>query len=234
MHAMILAAGRGERMRPLTDTLPKPLLAVSGRPLIQYHIEGLVRAGVSEIVINLAWKGDRIREALGDGKAFGVRIVYSDEGDRGLETAGGIRNALPLLGTRPFLLANGDVWTDYPYEQFRRHVVAGLGHEEGDQAHIVLVSNPPQHVRGDFSLDGDRVIESPQNTHTYAGIGVYSAAFFAQCPDGPVRLIDPLRAAIRARRLSGEVYDGRWFDVGTPQRLAEVDQIVRALGESGR
>ena len=229
MHAIILAAGRGERMRPLTDTIPKPLLEVGGKPLIQYHVEGLARAGVREIVINLAWLGSRIRQTLGDGAGFGVRIVYSDEGDAALETAGGIRKALPLLGNAPFLLANADVWTDYPYEQLRRYAGAGLGTAGHDLAHIVMVSNPRQHVRGDFALEGDRVVTSQVNTYTYAGVGVYTAAFFADCPPGPAKLIEPLRAAIQARRLSGELYGGRWFDVGTPQRLAEVDRIVRSL-----
>ena len=187
MHAMILAAGRGERMRPLTDTLPKPLLPVGGKPLIQYHVEGLVRAGIRDIVINLAWQGARIREAFGDGSAYGVRIAYSDEGDRALETAGGIRNALPLLGTQPFVLTNGDVWTDYPYEQLTKHIAGGLGHAHEDMAHIVLVPNPPQHPRGDFSLVGDRVTDIREQARTYSGIGVFSREFFADYPAGPAQ-----------------------------------------------
>jgi N-acetyl-alpha-D-muramate 1-phosphate uridylyltransferase len=227
MRGMILAAGRGERMRPLTDTVPKPLLEVGGKPLIAYHLEALVRAGVHDIVINLAWKGARIREALGSGSSFGARIQYSDEGDRALETGGGIKNALPLLGDAPFLLTNGDVWTDYAYERLVARARDGLGGPHQDLAHLIFVTNPPQHPRGDFALLDGRVVSEGAARLTYSGIGVYAPAFFADSPLGAFKLIDPLRAAIGQQRLSGELHAGRWYDVGTPQRLAEVDDLVR-------
>jgi N-acetyl-alpha-D-muramate 1-phosphate uridylyltransferase len=228
---MILAAGRGERMRPLTDHMPKPLLSVAGKPLIQHHIERLARAGVRELVINLAWKGTMIREALGTGAQFGVEIAYSDEGERALETGGGIVNALPLLGAAPFLIVNGDVWTDYPFEPLvARFQTSGLGRAGHDLAHVVLVPNPPQHVRGDFTLSDGRVTERSAETATYSGIAVYSREFFAGCPVGPFPLLAPLTEAIRVRRLSGERYEGRWFDIGTPQRLAELDELLRSSG----
>lgn len=223
MKAMILAAGRGERMRPLTDAMPKPLLPVADKPLIQHHIERLARAGVRELVINLAWKGAMLRETLGNGERFGVRIAYSDEGDRALETGGGIFNALPLLGNDPFLIVNGDVWTDFPFGSL---VEKGLGRQ--DLAHLVLVPNPPQHAKGDFSLAGDRVTERSGATATYSGVAVFSPAFFADCSAGPFKLLPPLLAAIGAGRLSGELYSGEWYDIGTPQRLAELDALLRA------
>lgn len=222
MKAMILAAGRGERMRPLTDAMPKPLLPVADKPLIQHHIERLSRAGVRELVINLAWKGAMLREALGSGERFGVRIVYSDEGDRALETGGGIFNALPLLGVDPFLVVNGDVWTDFPFGVL---VERDLGQ---DLAHLVLVPNPPQHAKGDFSLAGDRVIERSGATATYSGVAVFSPEFFAACAPGPFKLLPPLLAAIAVGRLSGQLYSGEWFDIGTPQRLAELDALLRS------
>lgn len=218
---MILAAGRGERMRPLTDRMPKPLLPVAGKPLIQYHLENLARAGIRDVVINLAWKGAMLSDTLGDGRQFGVRIAYSDEGERALETGGGILNAMPLLGTDPFILVAGDVWTDFPFEGLHARFANAFG--GNDSAHLVLVPNPPQHPRGDFSLANGRVFERTDVTLTYATIGVYSAQFFSRCTPGAFRLLDPLLDAIRAGRVSGERYDGRWFDIGTPQRLAELD-----------
>lgn len=222
MKAMILAAGRGERMRPLTDAMPKPLLPVAGKPLIQHHIERLARAGVRELVINLAWKGAMLREALGSGERFGVRIAYSDEGERALETGGGIFNALPLLGDAPFLIVNGDVWTDVRFDML---VEKGLGR---DLAHLVLVPNPPQHANGDFSLAGDRVIERSGATATYSGVAVFTREFFAACSPGPFKLLPLFLAAISAGRLSGELYTGEWFDIGTPQRLEELDALLRS------
>lgn len=222
MRAMILAAGRGERMRPLTDAMPKPLLPVAGKPLIQHHIERLARAGIRELVVNLAWQGVMLREALGSGERFGVRIAYSDEGDRALETGGGIFNALPLLGSDPFVIVNGDVWTDFPFDALADKQ---LGR---DLAHLVLVPNPPQHEKGDFSLAADRVIERSGATATYSGVAVFTPAFFAACSPGPFKLLPHLLAAIGAGRLSGELYSGEWFDIGTPQRLAELDAMLRA------
>ena len=158
MKAMILAAGRGQRMRPLTDARPKPLLEAGGKPLIQHHIERLAAAGVRDLVINLAWKGAMIAETLGDGSRFGVKIAYSDEGDAALETGGGIFKALPLLGDAPFLIVNGDVWTDYPFGPLlKRFRGSALGQSGSDLAHLVLVTNPSQHPQGDFGLSAGRV-----------------------------------------------------------------------------
>jgi MurNAc alpha-1-phosphate uridylyltransferase len=228
---MILAAGRGERMRPLTDHMPKPLLSVAGKPLIEHHIDRLAKAGVRQLVINLAWKGEKIREALGTGARFGVEIAYSDEGERALETGGGVFNALPLLGAAPFLIVNGDVWTDYPFDGLvARFEASSLGQAGHDLAHLVLVPNPLQHVRGDFTLLDGRVMERSGETGTYSGIAVYSPEFFAGCPAGPFPLRAPLTEAIRVGRLSGERYEGRWFDIGTPQRLAELDERLRSSG----
>lgn len=228
MKAMILAAGRGERMRPLTDTLPKPLLPVGGKPLIQHHIEALAAAGVRELVINLAWKGAMIPAALGDGARFGVRIAYSDEGDAALETGGGIFKALPLLGDAPFIIVNGDIWTDYPFGKLvERCGAQGLTGAGNDLAHLVLVPNPPQHLRGDFALSGGRVTEAHGERGTYSGIAVYAPAFFADCAPGPFKLLTPLLAAMRAGRIGGERYEGEWFDIGTPQRLAALDAKLR-------
>ena len=233
MKAMILAAGRGERMRPLTDACPKPLLEAGGRPLIQHHIERLVAAGVQDVVINLAWRGAMIRAALGDGSRFGVRIEYSDEGEAALETGGGIFHALPLLGDVPFLIVNGDIWTDYPFEQLlKRFNGSVLGQAGADLAHLVLVPNPPHVSRGDFGLLDGRVHESTGERATYSGIAVYAPQFFAACQAGPFKLLGPLLAAIRAGRVSGERYEGDWSDIGTPQRLEELQRRleVRGLG----
>lgn len=218
MRAMILAAGRGERMRPLTDALPKPLLTVRGKPLIVHHLEALARAGVREVVVNLAWLGGNIRDALGDGGAWGVRITYSDEGVKAYETGGGIHRALPLLGDAPFLVVNGDVWTDFDFRQLAIGAAA--------DAHLVLVPNPPQHPQGDFSLDAGVVGESQEPgvpRYTYSGIGLYHPRFFAACEPGRFPLLPLLRRAIAAGRLHGQVYGGLWQDIGTPERLAALN-----------
>lgn len=228
MKAMILAAGRGQRMRPLTDARPKPLLEAGGKPLIQHHIERLAAAGVRDLVINLAWKGAMIPEALGDGSRFGVKIAYSDEGDAALETGGGIFKALPLLGDAPFLIVNGDVWTDYPFEPLLKRFRGGaLGQAGSDLAHLVLVANPAQHPQGDFGLSAGRVTEGQEGRGTYSGIAVYAPQFFAGCEPGAFKLLPLLQAGIRDKRVSGERYEGKWFDIGTPQRLAELDQMLR-------
>lgn len=229
MRAMILAAGRGERMRPLTDHKPKPLLEAGGKPLVQYHIERLAAAGVRELVINLAWRGAMIRDALGDGSRFGVSIAYSDEGDAALETGGGIFKALPLLGSAPFLIVNGDVWTDYPFGPLvSRFGGSGLGTTGNDAAHLVLVPNPPQHTQGDFGLSAGRVNEGLEERGTYSGIAVYAPQFFAGCRPGAFKLLPLLQRAIGENRLSGERYTGQWFDIGTPQRLMELDAMLRS------
>ena len=223
MKAMILAAGRGERMRPLTDTTPKPLLMAGGKPLIVWHLERLGACGFREVVINHAHLGDRIEAALGDGRAFGLSIRYSPEPPGALETAGGIAHALPLLGSDPFLVVNGDVWCDWDFR--RAHALAHR------RAHLVFVDNPPQHAGGDFCLDGDTVRYAADRigpTYTYAGTGVFSPDFFSDVPDGAVMKLRPLLdAAIARRELTGEHHAGRWVDVGTPERLAQLDQELR-------
>ena len=220
MRAMILAAGRGERMRPLSDSVPKVLLEVQGKPLIARTIEALARAGVSEIVINHAHLGHMIEARLGDGRRFGVAIRYSAEGEA-LETAGGIAKALPLLGAEPFLAVNGDIFCDF---DFSRMVSRRL---HPNIAHLVLVENPPHHPHGDFSLQGSRVADAGESKWTFAGIGLYQPALFAGIKPGAKGQLAPLLRAAMARDLvSGEVHRGEWHDVGTPQRLAELNAPV--------
>lgn len=209
---MILAAGRGERMRPLTDSQPKPLLSVHGRPLIDHHIVSLVGAGIAELVINLGWLGERVRDYLGDGRRFGARIVYSDEGYPPLETGGGIERALPLLGPDPFWLVNGDVFCEYPF--------AGRGLAPGQLGHLVLVPNPAHHPAGDFTLDAGRVTNDAGRRLTYSGIAVLDPKLFAGCTPGRFPLAPLLRAAADRGAVSGELFDGIWSDIGTPERLA--------------
>jgi MurNAc alpha-1-phosphate uridylyltransferase len=211
-RAMLLAAGRGERMRPLTDQLPKPLLMVRGKPLIVHHLERLARCGVRDVVINVAWLGDRIRAALGDGAAFGVSIHYSEEGSKALETGGGILRALPWLGSEPFLVVNGDVFTDFDF--------AALAIAPESWAHLLLVPNPVQHPQGDFALEEGRVVETGSTRWTYSGIGLYRAQLFDGCQPGRFPLLPLLRRAMAAGRLGGEIYRGLWSDVGTVERLA--------------
>ena len=217
---MLLAAGRGERLRPITDTLPKPLVEVAGKPLIVHHLEALARAGVRDVVINLSWLGDRIRAALGDGARHGVRITYSEEGPVPLETGGGIHHALPLLGPGPFLVVNSDVWTDIDFSRI-------LELEEGADARLLLAPNPPQHPRGDFGLEGDFVVERESDRLTYTGIGVYRPEFFTGCAPGRFPLLPLLKRAIAMRRLRGEAYRGEWLDIGSPDRLAWLDARER-------
>jgi MurNAc alpha-1-phosphate uridylyltransferase len=217
---MVLAAGRGERMRPLTDTTPKPLLEVGGQPLIAYHLRALARAGVTEIVINLSWLGERIRAALEDGRSYGVHIRYSEEGPVPLETGGGIHHALPLLGPEPFLVVNGDIWTDFDFRQ--------LALDGAADARLVLVPNPEHHLRGDFGLEADRIVVRDTDRLTYAGIGVYRPEFFAGCQPGRFPLLPLLERAINARRLRGQRHAGAWLDVGSPARLAALDARIRA------
>ena len=216
MKAMILAAGRGERLRPLTDTVPKPLLEVRGKPLIAWHLEALARAGVHNVVINLSWLGEQIRATLGDGSRWGMRIAYSDEGPVALETGGGIHHALPLLGSAPFLLVNGDVYTDYD--------LARLWLRSGELAHLVLVGNPSHHPQGDFLLQDGLVSEIGEPRHTYAGIGIYDPELFAGCRPGRFPLLPLLRKAMAERRLGGEIHAGAWTDVGTAARLADLNR----------
>ncbi len=221
MKAFILAAGRGERMRPLTDHTPKPLLVAGGKPLIVWHLEQLAAAGFREVVINHAHLGAHIEQALGDGSRWGLHIRYSPEPPGALETAGGIASALPLLGDQPFLVVNGDIYCDFDFGRFSGSTATG--------AHLVMVANPAHHAGGDFSLDGERVIyANGEQTLTYAGIGIFSPSFFAGVLPGTVMKLRPLLdAAIAAGTLTGERFAGRWVDVGTPQRLAELDQELK-------
>jgi N-acetyl-alpha-D-muramate 1-phosphate uridylyltransferase len=241
MLAMILAAGRGERMRPLTDHTPKPLLQAGGKPLIVWHIERLVRAGITDLVINHAHLGVQIEQALGDGSQFGANIRYSDEGTA-LETAGGIAFALPLLGSEPFVVVNGDIYCDYDFSRL-------LGRAEQmqhsvDTVHLVLVDNPEHNAKGDFILQGNRVIpEYPAESGipnpasrilTFSGIGLYRPSLFAHMKRGVKAPLAPLlREQIALDRVSGEHHQGIWVDVGTPQRLDELDKQLRA-SQNGR
>lgn len=213
---MILAAGRGERMRPLSDRIPKPLLPVAGKPLLVHLIESLARAGLRDLVVNYAHLGRQIADYLGDGGQFGVRIAYSPEPEGGLETGGGIFQALSLLDSDPFVVVNGDIWTDYPFASLPK-TLDGL-------AHLVLVNNPPNHPQGDFHLNGGRVEVDGAPRLTFSGMGVYHRRLFEQCTPGRFSLAPVLRAAMERGQISGEYYGGRWRDVGTPERLAELDR----------
>lgn len=217
MRAMILAAGKGERMRPLTLNTPKPLIPVAGVPLIEYHLRALVEAGVREVVINHAWLGDKIEAHLGNGERFGVNITYSRE-TQPLETGGGIYKALPILGDEPFLLVNGDIFTDYDFSLLQRPL-QGL-------AHVVLISNPEHHLSGDFSLQEGRVLAPDAETLTYSGIAVLNPALFADCQAGAFKLAPLLRQAVAQGVVSGEHFCGRWIDVGTPERLAAAEAAL--------
>ena len=218
-------------MRPLTDHTPKPLLQAGGKPLIVWHIERLARAGITGIIVNHAHLGEQIEAALGDGSRFGAHITYSPEG-KALETAGGIANALPLLGNVPFAVINGDIWCDYDFAQLPARAAAMQA--SGDVAHLVLVDNPPHHPNGDFALNGSRISPLPASRFplpvllTFSGIGIYQPALFAGIPRGSVAPLAPLlRAQIALGKVSGEHYRGLWADAGTPQRLAELDIRIR-------
>jgi N-acetyl-alpha-D-muramate 1-phosphate uridylyltransferase len=221
MKAMLLAAGRGERMRPLTDTLPKPLLSVGGAPLIAWHLAALARAGIREVVINLSWLGEKVRAALGDGASYGLSIRYSDEGPVALETGGGILRALPLLGPAPFLVVSADVWTDIDFARLRL--------EPDALAQLVLIPNPPHHPRGDFGLDAGWVVNRDSERLTYGNVGIYRPEFFAGFAEGRFPLIQPLNRGIAARQVRGELHRGQWCDVGTPARLAELNHRLSGL-----
>ena len=215
MKAMLLAAGRGERLRPLTDSTPKPLLEVRGEPLIGWHLRALARAGVREVVINLAWLGGQIRARVGDGARYGLAVQYSPEPEGALETGGGIFQALPLLGPGPFLVVNGDTHTDI---EFARLAIA-----PGELAHLVLVPNPAHHPRGDFALRDGLVQAEGEPRLTYSGVGVYRPELFAGCQPGRFPLLPLLDKAIAARALGGELHAGAWTDVGTVERLAALN-----------
>ena len=212
-------------MQPLTDHTPKPLLQVAGRPLIEHHLLRLKAAGYTEVVVNVSYLADQIINTLGDGSRYGLSIVYSNEGEPALETGGGIRHALPLLGKQPFLVINGDIWTDFP--------LAGLSLPQGDLAWLMLVDNPDYHRQGDFLLQQGRVLETGKPDTdapdtdalalTFSGIGIYDPQLFASSADTAFPLAPLLRAAMRNNRVAGLHYTGRWYDIGTPERLAELD-----------
>jgi N-acetyl-alpha-D-muramate 1-phosphate uridylyltransferase len=235
MRAMILAAGRGERMRPLTDHTPKPLLSVGGKPLLQWHIERLRAAGITQLVINHAWLGEQIEQQFADGSALGVKIHWSREGEA-LETLGGIVKALPLLGSEPFLVVNGDIWCDYDFRNLQPAALlpAKTRLQQSALAKLILVDNPEQHPKGDFWLRGQQIlIESdPADTSasklTFSGIGLYDPQLFAGCAAGKAPLAPLLRAAMARGEVIGEHFRGRWFDIGTPDRLQHLDTQLRS------
>ena len=231
---MILAAGRGERMRPLTDACPKPLLEVGGQPLIVWHLRRLAAAGFRDVVVNVSWLGQRIVDALGDGGRFGVRIRYSFERPAALETGGGIAAALPLLGEAPFLAVSGDIWTDYDFG--RAHAAAAAMRAGGALAHLAMVPNPDFHPRGDYGLDArGAIVDAPPGAArlTFGNVGVYDPALFEGVAPGAVLKLSVLLArAIAARRITGEQFEGRWHNLGTPSQLAGLDAQLRAGGSS--
>lgn len=218
LKAMILAAGRGDRMRPLTDEIPKPLLEVANKPLIVYLIEALSQHGIHELVVNYAHLGEKIVDCLGNGSQYGVTIQYSEESQGGLETGGGILKALSLLGDKPFLVVNGDIWTDYPFSRLPETIEGFV--------HLVLVDNPKHHAEGDFHLIGSKVSDQGSPKLTYSGIGIYSPALFKNCSEKKFPLAPLLREAMADGRVTGEYYDGQWQDIGTPERLQQLNQKI--------
>jgi len=216
--AMILAAGRGERMRPLTDRMPKPLLPVGNKTLIEHHIIALQKAGIRNLVINHAYLGDKIEAYLGSGEKYGVKIAYSAEGHgKALETGGGIFKALPLLGDDPFIVVNADIWTDYDFSQLSINESV---------AHLVLVSNPGHNQSGDFAIKQGKLVTDGTQKLTYSGIGIYRAELFEGCSGGAFPLVPLLRDAIKRGQVSGEFYPGYWIDVGTPERLKQLEKML--------
>ncbi len=221
MKAMILAAGRGERMRPLTDHTPKPLLKAAGKTLIAYNIENLAAAGYTEIVINIAHLGEQIKAYCGDGARWQVSIAYSDEGETALETAGGIAKALPLLGAEPFLVINADIVCDFP--------LASLHDRQIDMAHLVMIKNPPHHPAGDFCLNANGLLSAQgDNPLTFSGIGVYHPELFKDIPVAPLKLRPVLNRAIQQQQIRGEEYNGLWMDIGTPARLETLTDLINS------
>jgi MurNAc alpha-1-phosphate uridylyltransferase len=220
MKAMILAAGRGKRMRPLTDHTPKPLLRAAGKSLIEHQIERLCAAGIVDLVINHAHLGEQIEHALGGGNRHGVRIAYSAEGQgKALETGGGILKALPLLGPEPFVVTNGDVWCDFDYRRLRL--------PPGDLATLVLIDNPPHNPSGDFALEDGRVRLNGREMLTFSGIGLYHPELFAGCEPGAFPLAPLLRSAMQRNRVGGIHHDGHWLDIGTPERLQALERMLQ-------
>lgn len=216
---MILAAGRGHRLRPLTNEKPKPLIEVGGKSVLAWLIDALAGAGIDRIVINVSWLSEQIREFVTTCTTNDLEIVLSDEGDRALETGGGIYNALSLLGDEPFIVVNGDIWTDFPY--------ANLSLDSASKAHLVLVTNPAHNPQGDFDLDSNHVTEKLETKYTFSGIGIYSPTLFESCSPGHFSLLPLLKNAMRERAVTGERYDGAWFDIGTSDRVKELDEFLR-------
>lgn len=227
MKVMLLAAGFGKRLRPLTDSTPKPLLKAADKPLIVYHLERLAAEGIQEVVINVAYLGEKIIQTLGDGRAFGLNIAYSQEGETPLETAGGIVRALPLLGDQPFAVINSDIWTDY---QLEKQQVATLAAEK-NLGHLVLVANPPEHLKGDFYFENNKILpevlgaarQAPR--YTFAGIAYYHPEFFAACPPGIAKLKPEFDRQLE--KISASIFNGLWFDIGTVERLNALDARLR-------
>ena len=220
MRAMILAAGRGERLRPLTDEVPKPLVPIAGKPLIEYHLEALAAGGFREIVINQGHLGSMLPEALGNGGRWGIHIHWSDEQPEALETGGGIFKALPLLGSAPFLVINGDVWTNYSFSRLRA--------VKCDWAHLVMVPNPVHNPGGDFALDRGRIREIGEARLTFSGIGVYNPRLFGACKPGKFSVVPLLKTAMNDHLVTGEQFTGSWDDIGTPERLDKLNQALRS------
>ncbi len=216
---MLLAAGFGKRMRPLTDYTPKPLIPVLGKPLIEYALERLAAAGVTRVVVNLAHLGEQIRDHLGSGERWGVQIQYSAE-DEPLETAGGIIHALPLLAPSPFLVINGDIWCDFP--------LATLRGVKCDYAHLVMVRNPAHNPRGDFCLRSGRIRQDGEPKFTYSGLAVYHPRFFDGCSGGKWSVVPLLQQTMESRLVTGQLHNGAWFDSGTPERLAALREAAGA------
>lgn len=214
--AMILAAGRGQRMKHLTENTPKPLLTVNGTTLIEHQMNKLIAAGISRFVINTAYLGDQIQNHLGDGSRVGCEILYSNEGSQALETAGGIIKALPLLGKEPFIATNADVWTDYPYKNLTTHKL------QGALAHLVLVPNPSHNLNGDFGVCKG-LITYTNERYTFSGIGLYHPNLFKGYKESVLKLTTPLDKAITNHKVSGELHKGVWKDIGTPERLQEIN-----------
>lgn len=221
MKCMLLAAGLGERLRPLTNDTPKPLIQIAGKPLIAHHLEKLKHAGIAEIIINISYQGKKIKKYLGNGQNFGVDISYSDEGDTPLETAGGIIHALPLLGDDPFLVINSDIW----YE----HTLSFANLSGDKQAHLVLINNPPHNQSGDFVYELGKAFNSGENFLTFSGIGIYRPELFKNLPKKRLALSPILRNAIENELVSAEYFTGIWFDIGTPERLKQADDYVTSL-----
>ncbi|MBT8066623.1 MAG: nucleotidyltransferase family protein [Gammaproteobacteria bacterium] len=216
MRAMILAAGRGERLRPLTDTVPKSLVEVRGKSLLERHLEALQAACIKNVVINLGWLGEKIVERVGSGSRYGLEVVYSDEGDNVLETGGGIHKALPFLGSDPFLVVNADIFTDMPVPE------AGLG--SGSLGHLVMVPKPAYRKHGDFDLRGGRIRNADAAALTFSGVAIYRPEFFDGCESGRFPLAPLLREAADVGQLTGSLYEGCWEDVGTEERLNKLNR----------